>query len=125
MSDESNGSPAQPEPQPTALAPRPVLDYRGVEMDRSSLPAPPRKPLPVPFCIGFFASAMILACGGLATVPEWRHQARQALALVLAVAVAGAALAAWPRTRTYATGFFLALGIWLLLFGVCAGLGGV
>ena len=125
MWDEPGNVPNATPPDRLAEVPRPVLDYRGVEIYPVFAARPPRKPWSPPFCFGFFASALMLAFGWLTYGPQWRSSAWPGLAVVLTVAVIGAALAAWQPSRRYAPGYLLALGIWLLLFGVCAAVGGV
>lgn len=125
MSEEPGNVRNDKPPDRLSENPRPVLDYRGAEIYPAFAARPLRKPWSPPFCFGFFASALMLAFGWLTCGPQWRSSARPGLAVVLTVAVIGAALVAWQPSRPYAPGYLLALGIWLLLFGVCAAVGGV
>ena len=97
--------------------PAPMLDYKSADAEVLS-PRAPRRTVPKPFGIAFFATAIVLAGFWLSVDNVWLpHAATYAVGLATVV---GIALIAERRLRQIAAGILIAAAFWSLMLGTCA-----
>ena len=104
-----------------------ILPYRNPQDDRArvAVQRPPRKPLPAALCVGFFGASIVMAVAWMSIAEFWRRTPWMIVVIVSAMAAAGTAGFFVKRSRVASIGVLLALGVWLLMWGPCASLGGV
>jgi len=118
MADESPQLPEQRQEGRPDL----ILQYRTPE---PAARRPPRKPLPAPLCWGFFGACIVIGAAWMSVAEAWHRTPWMVVPMVIVIAAAGGAGLLFKRSRVASIGVLLALGVWLLIWGPCASLGGV
>lgn len=118
MTDDPESSDLTPSERPA-----PILDYR-----RPIPPAPrirrPRRTVPPPLGIGFTCAAGCVAVAWMALDVTGLFVPHMASYLALGMTITGFGFTAFSgRPRLAGAGILIAVGLWFLLLGACAGIG--
>jgi hypothetical protein len=134
MADEP---PQQPVPMQEGQAPERILQNRDPQGDQPPdlvlqyrspglvVQRPPRKPLPAALCWGFFGACIVIGAAWMSIAQAWHRTPWMVVPMLIVIAAAGGAGLLFARSRVASIGVLLALGVWLLIWGPCASLGGV